>query len=82
MGYESTLPKRRAAWSNGAAEAPTGRCVTRNECLGELLQAFYDLVDRDDIHEAARRLALVQQWIRDEARRAAADPIFADLLPA
>jgi hypothetical protein len=50
------------------------------QCLEQLLQAYFDLAERDDIHQAAERLELVRQWIRDEAERAAADPIFAELL--
>jgi hypothetical protein len=49
------------------------------ECLEEILQAFRDIADHDDIHQAAERLASVQQWIEDEAERAAADPIFVGL---
>jgi len=49
------------------------------DCLEQLLEAFRDLADRDDIHQAAARLALVQEWIRNEAKRAAANPIFSDL---
>jgi hypothetical protein len=52
---------------------------TRIECLQQILWAFRDIADRDDIHQAADRLALVQEWIQDEANRAAADPIFFDL---
>jgi hypothetical protein len=51
------------------------------QCLEQLLQAFFDIADRDDIHQAAVRLLLVQQWICDEVARAAADPIFADPVP-
>jgi hypothetical protein len=53
----------------------------RAECLEQLLLAFRDIADRDDIHQAAARLVLVQQWIRDEGERAAADPIFAEWRP-
>jgi len=52
---------------------------TRLECLEQILRAFRDIADRDDIHQAADRLALVQAWIRNEAERAAADPVFVDL---
>jgi len=52
---------------------------TRIECLQQILWAFRDIADRDDIHQAADRLALVQDWIKSEANRAAADPIFFDL---
>jgi hypothetical protein len=51
----------------------------RAECLQQLLLAYVDIVDRDDIHQAAERLVRVQQWIRGEAARAAADPVFAQL---
>jgi hypothetical protein len=50
---------------------------TRLECLEQILRAFRDIADRDDIHQAADRLA--QDWVRDEAERAAADPVFVDL---
>jgi hypothetical protein len=55
---------------------------TRTECLEQILCAFFDIADRDDIHQAAERLALVQRWIENETERAAADPLFADLQPA
>ena len=51
----------------------------RAECLEQLLEAFVDIADRDDIHQAAKRLALVQDWIIREAEKAAADPLFAAL---
>lgn len=47
----------------------------RDQCIEQLLDAIGDL-DRDDIHQAAERLARVQDWIKREAERAAADPIF------
>lgn len=53
--------------------------LDRAECLEELLEAFVDIADRDDIHQAAERLVRVQDWIRREAEAAAADPIFAAL---
>ncbi|HYM73159.1 MAG TPA: hypothetical protein VET89_09265 [Stellaceae bacterium] len=53
--------------------------TARDECLEQLLEAFADIAERDDIHQAAERLARVQGWIRREAERAAADPIFAAL---
>jgi hypothetical protein len=53
--------------------------TARGECLEQLLEAFADIADRDDIHQAAERLSRVQDWIRREAERAAADPIFAAL---
>jgi hypothetical protein len=52
---------------------------TRIDCLEQILQAFQDIADRDDIHQAAHRLVVVQEWIQNEARCAAADPIFVDL---
>ena len=52
---------------------------TRIECLEQILRAFNDIADRDDIHQASNRLALVQQWIEHEAERAAADAVFLDL---
>ena len=52
---------------------------TKLECLEQILGAFREIADHDDIHQAANRLASVQEWIRNEAKRAAADPIFIDL---
>lgn len=61
-------------------EMPATSAVTgRSDCLEQLLEAFADIADRDDIHQAAERLARVQDWIRGEAEAAAADPIFAVL---
>ena len=53
--------------------------IARGECLDQLLEAFIDIAERDDIHQAAERLARVQEWITREAEQAAADPIFAAL---
>jgi hypothetical protein len=65
---------------DGLAEEVLRRPLrTRIECLQQILWAFRDIADRDDIHQAADRLALVQDWIQNEASRAAADPIFFDL---
>ncbi|MGA8756417.1 MAG: hypothetical protein WB611_08795 [Stellaceae bacterium] len=52
--------------------------TTRTECLEQILHAFRDIADRDDIHQAAERLAFAQQWIENEAARAAADPVFVE----
>lgn len=51
---------------------------SRADCLIQLLNAFQDIADFDDIHQAAKRLDIVQAWIRDETRAAAADIIFDD----
>jgi len=61
------------------AAPPPGGIASRAECLEQLLEAFRDIADRDDIHHAAERLTLAQAWIRREADRAAADPIFAPI---
>jgi hypothetical protein len=53
--------------------------LDRDECLTQLLEAFADIAERDDIHQAAERLAKVQEWIKREAAAAADDPIFAAL---
>jgi len=62
-----------------AGNAASASVLARDECLEQLLEAFADIAERDDIHQAAERLARVQDWIRREAERAAADPIFAAL---
>ena len=55
-------------------------CVTSTAaCLEQLLAAVADIADRDDIHQAAERLRLVQDWIDRETAHAAADPMFAPL---
>lgn len=53
--------------------------LSREDCLAHLLEAFADIAERDDIHQAAERLARVQDWIKTEAEAAADDPIFAAL---
>jgi hypothetical protein len=58
------------------AEVTSPAAADRAECLNQILRAFFDIADRDDIHQAAERLRLVQQWIDNEAQRVAADPIF------
>jgi hypothetical protein len=60
-------------------EASMPTASDREQCLEQILRAFRDIVDRDDIHQAAERLRLVQRWIDNEAQRAAADPIFAGI---
>ena len=61
------------------AGASPRRVATEAECLEQILEAFRDIADRDDIHQAAARLSRVQEWIRRAAEMAAADPIFAGL---
>lgn len=60
----------------GASPRPI---VEEAECLEQILEAFRDIADRDDIHQAAARLERVQAWIRRAAELAAADPIFTGL---
>jgi hypothetical protein len=62
-----------------AAKGLRSTLRTRIDCLEQILHAFQDIADRDDIHQAAHRLARVLEWIQNEASRAAADPIFVDL---
>ena len=50
--------------------------ATTRSCLEQLAAAFDDIAERDDIHQAAARLSLVQDWIMREAAAADADPIF------
>ena len=59
--------------------AMPSRVTSEAECLEQILEAFCDIADRDDIHQAAARLTRVQEWIRRAAELAAADPIFAGL---
>jgi hypothetical protein len=81
-------PKRRGRRRSAGEQVPGGRrrraghngpppVFGREECLEQLLEAFADIADRDDIHQAAERLVRVQDWIKREAEQAAADPIFA-----
>lgn len=51
---------------------------SRDGCLEQLLAAFHDIAEYDDIHQAAQRLKIIQDWIGREALAAAADPIFRD----
>jgi hypothetical protein len=69
------LPDPIADSCKPAAVAATDKA----ECLEQILRAFFDIADHDDIHQAAERLKLVTQWIDSERQRAAADPIFARL---
>jgi hypothetical protein len=62
-----------------AGASPPRPIVEESECLEQILEAFRDIADRDDIHQAAARLERVQAWIRRAAELAAADPIFAGL---
>ena len=49
--------------------------VSHSDCLEQLLAAFCDIADLDDIHQAARRIALVQDWIERQTIAAAHDSI-------
>lgn len=80
------IRRRRAVKSRAAAGAPCLIAVgvpeaiaSEAECLEQILEAFRDIADRDDIHQAADRLARAQEWIRRAAELAAADPVFATL---
>ena len=75
---DRVLPVMRAPRCR-AGHTASAAMPDRAECLEQLLEAFADIADRDDIHQAAERLARVQDWIRREAEAAAADPIFAAL---
>ena len=72
---QRSLARGRGQCGGTAAQGPVR---ARADCLEQLLEAFRDIIDRDDIHQAARRLSVVQEWIRNEAAAAAGDPIFAD----
>lgn len=76
------LPRSRGCGRGGGPGAPRPRNQNRADWLEQMLLAVCDIADRDDIHQAAARLALVQDWIRREAERAAADPVFAELRSA
>ncbi|MGH6988377.1 MAG: hypothetical protein ACREFD_08195 [Stellaceae bacterium] len=58
-------------------DVPAERVASRAECLIQLLAAYRDIADFDDIHQAMERLGAVKDWIRREAQAAAADPLFA-----
>jgi len=73
----ATMRSPRCPARNGNAAA--AQVLNQSECLEQLLEAFADIADRDDIHQAAERLARVQDWINRETEKAAADPIFAAL---
>jgi len=68
-----TLINRRFPPSAKGLGAPTRAITDQSDCLEQLLLAFRDIADRDDIRRAAERLALVQEWVRREAERAAED---------
>jgi hypothetical protein len=87
MRDQQVVPALTTRWGNGCgrcrksvgAVLPYRQHPGRADCLEQMLLAFRDIADRDDIHQAAARLAVVQEWIRLEAERAAADPVFAEL---
>jgi hypothetical protein len=61
-----------------ASIPPPDAIHTRVEALIQLLAAYRDLADFDDIHQADQRLREIQAWIKRETRAAAADPLFDD----
>jgi hypothetical protein len=82
MAYSRALDLPRAVENDldgGVGDLSQSPLATRADCLEQILEAFRDIADRDDIHQAANRLALVQQWICKEAECAGADEIFYDL---
>ena len=81
MAEKVNTVRRNAAGTNSNV-APFEAIYNRSECLLQLLGAFHDIADFDDIHQAAERLDAIQAWIRREARCAAKDPIFNDDIAA
>jgi hypothetical protein len=71
-----SISPRQIAGECEVAETTAPAATDKAQCLEQLLRAFLDIADRDDIHQAAERLELVRQWIDAERERAAADPIF------
>jgi hypothetical protein len=78
MDGNVALTRGCAAYGLDGNSVPRSIVRDRAECLVQLLSAFRDIADFDDIHQAAERLDAVQTWIRREARDAAADPLFED----
>jgi hypothetical protein len=79
MGKVSILARSpQAAQRDRGRETPTAAAPTLalGACLELLLQAFEDIADRDDIHQAAGRLRAVLRWIDGEKVRVTGDAIF------
>ena len=69
-----TLVNRRFPLLAKAHGKPAGNPINdTGDCLEQLLEAFADIADRDDIARAAERLAGVQEWIRREAELSGLD---------
>jgi hypothetical protein len=69
-----TLIDRRFPHLNHSRAPTDDADLTRDEYLDQLLEAFAEIADRDEILLAGKRLARVQEWIRREAERAAGNP--------
>jgi len=55
-------------------EVASDPITTEAECLDEILEAFRDIADQNDIQHAVERLARVQEWIFREAEAVEIDP--------
>jgi hypothetical protein len=71
--HQTLIERRFPPSARGRVEIEAAAIMGRMDCIEQLLAAFRDIADRDDIRRAAERLVLVQEWVRREAERAAAD---------
>jgi hypothetical protein len=70
-----TLILRRFPALGNHRPAAEDTMITNDEgCIEQLLEAFVDLADRDDIRRASERLLRVQEWIRRQAQETAEQP--------
>jgi hypothetical protein len=53
------------------SQDPPRPITGRTECLEQLLEAFADIADRDDVGRAANRLSRVHEWIKREVEQSA-----------
>jgi hypothetical protein len=77
--HETLIKLRFPPSAKGHAELPPEAISGRADCLEQLLLAFRDLADRDDIGQAAARLALVEKWIEQESRQSQETPNGSDV---
>lgn len=71
--HQRLVSQRFPSLADHGPRATSSAILSHDDCLQQLLQAIAD-IDRDDIHQAAERLARVQEWIARETNSDADEP--------
>jgi hypothetical protein len=72
--HQTLIHRRFPALASHRPAAEDSMITNDEGCLEELLEAFADLADRDDICRASERLLHVQEWIKRQAQETTEKP--------